>query len=377
MNTRREYMLMVRASQQKKYVDIPTYIYIHKNMFDKGLVSKKHPQSDGLNAMLTNIVMDIQGVEIEAYKHDIEVSTQKVYTMYVEHLSASIPIKEFTKKVLEFSPRRKPCTKKKFMDVVNRVTQFSPNITLEDIDVQWLHRFETFCYKSGNSESTIYSNFKILRTLFNEAIRRDLLKPWQTPFKNFPIPEVKSRNDVLRLPELEQLQKAKLPRHTLDVARDLFLLSAYTGLRWSDLKRLRSYHIRKIGDVTWLEMETQKTGQFIQVPISLMFYGNAMKIIEKYRTIELLTMAYDHNGSINRLLKEVFAITGIGGTQHITCHTARRSCITGLADFGVNVYTIQRIVGHRRITTTQKYIVLSTAAIEQDIRKAFAKKIIA
>jgi integrase len=54
-------------------------------------------------------------------------------------------------------------------------------------------------------------------------------------------------------------------------------------------------------------------------------------------------------------------------------HTARRSCITALADFGVNIYTIQRIAGHARISTTQKYIQLSTATIEADLRKAFPK----
>ena len=57
----------------------------------------------------------------------------------------------------------------------------------------------------------------------------------------------------------------------------------------------------------------------------------------------------------------------------MTIHTARRSCVTALADFGVNVYTIQKIVGHQRITTTQKYMVLSTASLEADLRKAFNK----
>jgi site-specific recombinase XerC len=39
----------------------------------------------------------------------------------------------------------------------------------------------------------------------------------------------------------------------------------------------------------------------------------------------------------------------------------------------VNIYIIQKVVGHARLTTTQKYIQLSTAAIEADLRKAFPK----
>jgi hypothetical protein len=39
----------------------------------------------------------------------------------------------------------------------------------------------------------------------------------------------------------------------------------------------------------------------------------------------------------------------------------------------VNVYTIQRVAGHARLETTQKYIQLSTATIEADLRKAFPR----
>lgn len=88
---------------------------------------------------------------------------------------------------------------------------------------------------------------------------------------------------------------------------------------------------------------------------------------------EDLVGVFRNNTTINRCIHDLFAICKIGGSQRITVHTARRSCVTGLADFGVNIYTIQRVVGHARLTTTQKYIQLSTAAIEADLRKAFPR----
>ena len=78
-------------------------------------------------------------------------------------------------------------------------------------------------------------------------------------------------------------------------------------------------------------------------------------------------VGFKWNSTINRLIKDMLSQSHIGGSQQITVHTARRSCVTALADFGVNIYTIQRIAGHARISTTQKYIQLSTATIEADL----------
>ena len=150
------------------------------------------------------------------------------------------------------------------------------------------------------------------------------------------------------------------------------MLGCYTGLRWADLASVTSDNIREVGSETWLTIKTQKTGILVQIPLTIIFYGRAMNILKKYKRIEDLT-GYKNNSSYNRLLHELIGISKVGGSQHITIHTARRSCITGLADFGVNVYTIQRIAGHARLSTTQKYIQLSTASIEADLRKAFPK----
>ena len=365
-------MLMVRASQGRKSVDIPTNIYCESRQFSGGYVNSLHPQFDGLNAMLNQIILDIQATEIEAFRKDINMTVQRLYSMYVESLSTTVPLTDFSENILKYSSNRKEVTKTSYRDVVKSFNEFSPNVSLEDIDLQWINKYEHWCVQKGNSDSTIWSRLKVLRTLFNEAIKRDLIKPWQTPFRIYEIPEMRYRTDVLRFAEMEELLVYRFDDQKLRRARDFFMLSCYTGLRWADMIRLKDDNIRKIGDEVWLTIKTQKTGKLVQNPLSIIFYGRAMQILKKYKRIEDL-VGYKNNASYNRLLHELIGISGIGGGQRITVHTARRSCITGLADFGVNVYVIQRIVGHSRITTTQKYIQLSTAAIESDLRKAFPK----
>lgn len=366
-------MIVIRASQGRKSVDIPTNIFCQSRQFSDGYINSLHPQYDGLNAMLNQIILDIQATEIEAFKHDINMTVQRLYSMYVEALSTTVPLTQFSENVLKYSSNRKEVTKRSYRDVVRNINEFSPGVALEDIDIQWIKKYERWQYDRGVSDSTVWGRMKVVRALFNEAIKRDLLKPWQTPFRLYEIPELRYRTDVLRFSEMEDLLHYRFEDQKLRRARDFFLLSCYTGLRYGDMVRLTSGHIRQVGEETWLTIQTSKTGKLVQIPLTIIFYGRVMEILKKYKRVEDLVTPFKCNTTINRAIHDLFDICKIGGSQRITVHTARRSCITGLADFGVNVYVIQKVVGHARITTTQKYIQLSTATIEADLRKAFPK----
>ena len=89
-----EGMLMVRASQGRKSVDIPTNIYCESRQFSNGYINSLHPQFDGLNAMLNQIILEIQQTEIEAFRRDINMTVQRLYSMYVESLSTTVPLAE-------------------------------------------------------------------------------------------------------------------------------------------------------------------------------------------------------------------------------------------------------------------------------------------
>ena len=365
-------MVMIRASQGRKSVDIPTNIFCQSRQFSDGYINSLHPQFDGLNAMINQILLDIQATEIEAFRRDINMTVQRLYSMYVESLSTTVPLSQFAENVFKYSTGRRQVTIDRCRDIMKNINDFSPNISMEDIDLQWLKRYEHWMQERGNSESTVWARMKVLRMLFNEAIKRDLLKPWQTPFRLYEIPELRYRTDVLRFAEMEELLHYRFEDPRIRRARDFFLLSCYTGLRYGDMIRLTQENIRQVGTETWLTIKTVKTGILVQIPLTIIFYGRAMEILSRYKSVEDI-VGFKWNSTINRLIKDMLSQSHIGGSQQITVHTARRSCVTALADFGVNVYTIQRIAGHARISTTQKYIQLSTATIEADLRKAFPK----
>lgn len=162
-----EGMLMVRASQGRKSVDIPTNIYCESRQFSNGYINSLHPQFDGLNAMLNQIILEIQQTEIEAFRRDINMTVQRLYSMYVESLSTTVPLAEFAENVLKYSSTRKEVTKDSYRLVLKNVYEFHPEVCLEEIDLQWLKKYERWQYDRDNSESTIMTRMKVLRTMFN------------------------------------------------------------------------------------------------------------------------------------------------------------------------------------------------------------------
>lgn len=96
-------MLMVRASQGKRSIDFPTNIYCERNQFSNGYINELHPQHDGLNAMLNQIVMELQSTEVDAFRRGIDVSVQAVYTIYTEKISAQTPLVAFCDNIMKNS----------------------------------------------------------------------------------------------------------------------------------------------------------------------------------------------------------------------------------------------------------------------------------
>lgn len=58
----------------------------------------------------------------------------------------------------------------------------------------------------------------------------------------------------------------------------------------------------------------------------------------------------------------------------ITFHTARHTCATLLLYRGVSITTVQTILGHQSVKTTQIYSAVTDMTLERDLKKGSAKK---
>lgn len=253
-------------------------------------------------------------------------------------------------------------------------------LSYEKITLDFYYDFLNFLKEKGFSNNYISNHIKMLKTIMNYAWEHKFHSNLDFKSKAFTKIAEDIKSIYLTVPELKNISALKLTGR-MENARDLFIIAAYTGLRVSDLKRLSKEHIKREGDLNYIEIKTQKTGRTVVIPINQI----VQKILDK-RKGELPKQMPEQN--MNNLLKKIGAAAGlneivkiektIGGNKSvikkfkyeiITCHTARRAFCTNAYKAGMPTYDIMQISGHTSEKTFYRYIQISRL----DILKKTAK----
>ena len=111
-------------------------------------------------------------------------------------------------------------------------------------------------------------------------------------------------------------------------------------------------------------VKTEKTGYEVKIPLFLIFGGKAIEILGKYPSVSDFTRI-GCNADTNRQLAVIQHMAKI--RTRTTFHTARHTCATLLCYQGVPITTVQRILGHTKLTTTQLYSEVMADTIVRDL----------
>jgi site-specific recombinase XerD len=267
----------------------------------------------------------------------------------------------FARRTVEASSRKKG-TKDNLYSTIRLLEKFNKSVTFEELTQGFLQSFEQYVAKQNFLPNTITKHLRNIRTLVNEGIRAGYLKQSQYPFVGFKLHKEKTKHRNLTDEEVEKLEQLSLKGRDEKV-RDAFLFCCYTGLRYSDFVALRVEHLCSINNATWLVFDSQKTGQKTRVPIEKIFGGKAMAILDKYKLERFVDIG--SNSRVNAALHRITEAAGIA--QHVSFHMARHTCATMLIRRGIPITTIQRILGHTNVRTTEIYAETGLDTIEKSI----------
>ncbi|WP_368156397.1 tyrosine-type recombinase/integrase, partial [Bacteroides finegoldii] len=78
------------------------------------------------------------------------------------------------------------------------------------------------------------------------------------------------------------------------------------------------------------------------------------------------------NSNLNKELNVLAKLAGI--SKHISFHTARHTNATLLIYNGANITTVQKLLGHKSVKTTQVYANIMDITIVRDLEKAASQK---
>lgn len=214
-----------------------------------------------------------------------------------------------------------------------------------------LHHFFRFLHNSGYIST-------------NPAI---LIRP---PRKKVKIPKV--LNEI----ELEKLLKA--PDHNTDTRfkkyalRDklIFTMFAYTGLRRTELINLNWNDIN-LGNKYLIVRKSKNKSQRI-IPL----HDRVIELLDKYLSERLplknnalfigRTGQRIHHNSLKNLFDRYIKISGLSGKGY-TIHTFRHSFATHLVEAGVDLFKVQKLLGHASLDTTKIYINFNSSQMAKAI----------
>ena len=245
---------------------------------------------------------------------------------------------------------------KDFAKVYKRTIDFST------IDIDFYKDFNSYMAKVKDyAPATMGKHVSTLKTFLREATENGINTNLKFQSKAFKVVETESESIALSEKELKELYLLDLSKNIrLEKVRDLFIIGANTGLRFSDFTDIKPDNIKKDGKDFVVDIIQYKTKNQVIVPLNKI----ALEILKKYNN--QLPPAIT-NQKFNEYIKEIAqmvetlqepqtrAITR-GGKQFeetvpkwqlVSSHTARRSFATNAYERGTPTISLMQITGHK------------------------------
>lgn len=369
LNNRGEALIQVEIYQNRRKIYLSSGIYVNPRQWDN-YHSKiiRHPQAEELNRMLEELLLELQWEELKYWKRGIAISLSIFRNLKTQSQAEKMTFFRFGRNWVEQSARKEN-TKKNLLTTLDLLTHFHPSMEFSDITYSFLQEFENFMRQRMYETNTIAKHLRQLKTFVNEAIKRGYMFVENYPFKDFQIKTTQSKHTFLLPEEIRKLEQLDVSLISESLAHSLkaFLFCCYTGVRYSDFILLGEKNIVKVKGEKWLMFKTVKTNTEISIPLYLLFQGKALLLLQEYKHDLNHFFRLKSNSSVNKDLKKIGMMAKIN--KHFSFHTARHTNATLLIYNGAQITTVQKLLGHQSVKTTQGYSEIFSGTIIKDLKK--------
>lgn len=360
--------LEIYLNLRKTY--ITTRIYIRPDQWDAKLRQIiNHPNAIDLNAYLYEQLITLEQHELNMWKRGQQPTLASIREAYTRYQSPSITFATFATQSINNSTKR-PGTKANLLHTLSTIQSFRPTFDFSDITYTFLTQFEQYLRGRGNAPNTIAKHLRNLRTLTNEAINQGYISPDSYPFRKYRIHQEKPKHVHLTKSELRRIERITCTSKRTEAVRQAYLFCCYTGLRYSDFVHITDRNITTRNSKRWLTITSIKTNITSDIPISLLFDGAAVSLLDNTPIAQLTHIG--SNADANKHLKLIATQAHID--KRLTFHTARHTFATLLIHNGIPITTVQRLLGHTDLSTTQIYSEVMPETIIRDIQRSLKRK---
>lgn len=196
------------------------------------------------------------------------------------------------------------------------------------------------------SETSKDQYFKKLKACLNHAVRDNIiLRNPALSVEGFK--RLEQERAYLTIDELTRLAATECGS---DILRRTFIFSCLTGLRKSDIQKLKWSEVRQEGDFVRIVFRQKKTGgqEYIDLnPQAVSLMG------ERGEPDSKVFPGFLYSTYLLMQLRQWAAKAGI--KKDITFHCGRHTFAVMVLGLGADLFTVQKLLGHKDIKTTQVY----------------------
>ncbi|HEC42682.1 MAG TPA: site-specific integrase [Bacteroides sp.] len=377
-----EATILWRITVNGEREELTTNRTIHPDNWDrdKGKSKGYSHQADRLNEYLKKKELKVFDAEMELDRQGIPVNARNIKDYLQGNTKVSSGILElFADHNKKFYERvgidRSKATAERYETGLSHIREYiqreykSKDMPLQSIKHEFIEGFYHFLLTQRKCSNN--STIKYLRN-FRKVIRIALNNEWlhSDPFRNTSYRLEPVNRTFLTDIELGLIWRKDFGNQSLERIRDIFVFCCYTGLAFSDVKRLKKENlVQGIEGDMWIRIQRQKTKQ----PSEIFLMDIPRGIIQKYSDhpdciIKDVVLPVPSNQKMNMYLKIIMDLSGIN--KKITTHTGRHTFGTTVTlNHGVPIEVVAKQMGHADIRTTAIYARVLPNSISREMKK--------
>lgn len=382
LNSKGEGILQIEAYKDGKRVYFSTGIYLKPEHWDsaKERVVKLN-DSHKLNNRLVQIIEGYKSIELDQNRTNTSFSVQDLKKALEKPDNLS-----FITFALEYLDKEKNLSKATITKYQNSINSFKEygrgDVKFSELSYTLVDGFRLHLVEQGISPNTQKIYFKHLAKYARLAISHELLDYSKNPFPEVKIKGERTEREALNETEISKLEKLKFTKEKkhLEIIRDMFLFTCYTGLRFSDVSRMGDEHIHETKDGLELRMKAEKGNKPINLPLHLLHpvQGKQSKpeqLITKYQrddnkpffmSLKPQQSKAANNQYTNRELKEIQSLAGV--KTKLTNHVGRHTFATFLV-WRLPLPIVKELLQHSKIETTMVYVHVGNDKVKEQLKK--------
>lgn len=231
-----------------------------------------------------------------------------------------------------------------YRSALNHLKAFAGNeLKFKQITPKLMASFQDYLLERV-SPNTCNDYFVRLKVVWNKAKKQGIVK--NDPFAALDKPKkIQPKREYLTQSELRALTEAKT--EIKPIIQAAFLFSCFTGLRFSDVKKLTWDEI-KDNTLQFRQQKSQKDLLVIPLTKTAKSILDTLSRDKKHVFSDLPSNAY-----VNNQLKLWQAQAGI--TKNLHFHMARHTFAVMALENGVDIYTLSKLMGHSAVSITEIY----------------------